>query len=105
MMRDGEPWFYAGEPVMRAEIVSFWDVVFNPSSVDRLTHTLIGAFIMGAFFIMSISAWYVLKNKHVEFAKRSFTGALILGTVFSLLQLVSGRRRAEPVFLALSLAG
>ncbi|HRN30334.1 MAG TPA: hypothetical protein PK890_11640, partial [Terrimesophilobacter sp.] len=31
----------------RAEIVDFWAMVFNPSSIDRLTHTLIGAFIMG----------------------------------------------------------
>ena len=97
MMRDGEPWFYAGEPVLRAEIVSFWDVVFNPSSVDRLTHTLIGAFIMGAFFIMSISAWYVLRDKHVEFAKRSFTGALLLGASFSLVQLVSGHSNATMI--------
>jgi cytochrome d ubiquinol oxidase subunit I len=97
MTRDGEPWFVDGEPMMRAEITSFWSLLFNPSTVDRLTHVLIGAFIMGAFFIMSISAYYILKNRHLEFAKRSFTGALIFATIFSLAQLVSGHSNAQMV--------
>src|SRR5262245_53673866 len=62
----------------RAEIVDFWELVFNPSSVNRLVHVWIGAFILGAFFVMSISAWYVLKKRHVDFAERSFKGALLL---------------------------
>lgn len=97
MMRDGKPWVVNGEPVMRAETLDFWAVVFNPSSVNRLTHTLIGAYIMGAFFIMSISAWYLLKERHVDFARRSFTGALISGTLFSLAQLVSGDTNGRMV--------
>ena len=97
MMRDGQPWMVDGEPIVRAEIVSFWEVVFNPSTLERLSHTLIGAFIMGAFFIMSISAYYLLKNKHRDFAKRSFTGALILASFFCLVQLVSGHSNAVMV--------
>ncbi len=98
MMRDDKPWFdSAGKPIMRAEVVDFWGVVFNPSTVERLTHTLIGAFLMGAFFIMSISAYYLLTRRHEEFARRSFTGALIFGTVFSLAQLVSGDSNSRMV--------
>ena len=71
MMRDGKPWFdSAGHPIMRAEVVDFWGVVFNPSTADRLIHTLIGAFVMGAFFVMSISAYYLLRRRHEEFARR-----------------------------------
>jgi cytochrome d ubiquinol oxidase subunit I len=58
----------------RAEVADFWSVVFNPSTVNRLTHTLIGAFVLGSFFIMSISAFYLLRRRHEEFARRSFTG-------------------------------
>jgi len=83
---------------VRAEIVDFWAMVFNPSSMHRLIHVLIGAFIMGSFFIMSISAWYLLKGKHLEFARRSFTGALLLAAVSSLAQLVSGDLQAKNVF-------
>ncbi len=97
MMRDGKPWFVDGKPIMRAEVVDFWAMVFNPSMIDRLVHTLIAAFLMGAFFVMSISAFYLLKKRHEEFARRSFTGALLLATIFSLAQLVSGHSNARMV--------
>jgi cytochrome d ubiquinol oxidase subunit I len=81
----------------RAEITDFWEMVFNPSSVDRLLHTLIGAFILGAFFVMSITAWYILKRRHVEVSKKSFTIALIIGTIASLSALLSGHHQANTV--------
>ncbi len=81
----------------RAEITSFWAVVFNPSAMIRLTHVLIGAFILGACFVMSISAWYLLKKKHEEFARRSFTVALWFAAVFSLAALVTGDLHAREV--------
>ena len=88
----------AGEPYLRAEITSFWQLVFNPSTVHRLVHVWIGSFIVGAFFIMSISAWYLLKRRHEEFARRSFTGALLLGTVASLAAAVSGHFQSRNVY-------
>jgi cytochrome d ubiquinol oxidase subunit I len=98
MVRDGQPLFIDGAPVLRAEIVNFWDLVFNPSTVQRLVHVWIGAFIMGTFFVMSISAWYLLKGKHQEFAKKSFSGALIFATIASLAALVSGHSQANNVY-------
>jgi cytochrome d ubiquinol oxidase subunit I len=98
MMRDGKPWADAlGKPIMRAEVVNFWGVVFSPSSADRLIHTLIGAYITGAFFVMSISAYYLLKKRHESFARRSFSGALLFATIFSLAQLYSGDSNAKMV--------
>jgi cytochrome d ubiquinol oxidase subunit I len=97
LTRDGKPWFIDGHPVMRAEVVQFWSVVFNPSTINRLAHTLIGAFILGAFFIMSISAYYLLRRRHEDFARRSFTGALMLATIFSCVQLISGDFNARMV--------
>jgi cytochrome d ubiquinol oxidase subunit I len=47
---------------------------------------------------MSISAWYLLKRRHEEFARRSFTGALILATVSSLAIAVSGDFQAKNVY-------
>jgi cytochrome d ubiquinol oxidase subunit I len=97
MVRDGRPWVVDGRPVVRAEVVDFWSVVLNPSTIDRLIHTLLGAVLMGAFFVMSISAYYLLRRRHEDFARRSFTGALLLATVFSLAQLVSGDSNARMV--------
>ncbi|MDX9759059.1 MAG: cytochrome ubiquinol oxidase subunit I [Bacteroidota bacterium] len=81
----------------RAEITDFWAMVFNPSSVDRLVHTLIGAFILGAFFVMSITAWYILHRRHERLAKQSFTIALVFGTIASLAALVTGHEQANTV--------
>jgi len=86
-----------GITYQRAEIVDFWAMVFNPSTMHRLIHVWLGAFILGAFFVMSISAWYLLKNRHLEFAKRSFIGGLLLATVSSLAQLLSGHLQAHNV--------
>ncbi|HYF48357.1 MAG TPA: cytochrome ubiquinol oxidase subunit I [Planctomycetota bacterium] len=86
-----------GVPVPRAETVDFWQLCFNPSTVERLTHTIGGAWVTGAFFVMSISAWYLLKGKHEEFAKRSFTGGLLFGTLASVLMGVTGHFNAKMV--------
>ncbi|QDU71111.1 cytochrome ubiquinol oxidase subunit I [Mucisphaera calidilacus] len=93
-----EPWVIDGTPVMRAEVTDFWAMVLNPSTAHRLTHVLLGCFIMGAFFILSICAWYILKNKHVDFARRSFAGALILATVSSVAIAISGHFQAQNVY-------
>jgi cytochrome d ubiquinol oxidase subunit I len=98
MLRDGKPLVIGGETVLRAEIVDFWALVFNPSTVHRLVHVWIGAFIFGSFFVMSISAWYLLKRQHEEFARRSFSGALVLGALASLAALVSGHFQADNVY-------
>ena len=63
----------------RAEITDFWAMVFNPSSMDRLCHTLCGAWQAGAFLVVSVSAWYLLKKRHVEFARASLRVGLVVG--------------------------
>jgi cytochrome d ubiquinol oxidase subunit I len=98
VLRGGEPWIVDGTPVMRAEIVDFWAMVFNPSSMHRLVHVWIGCFILGAFFVMSISAWYLLRGRHREFAERSFRGALVLGTLAALAAPISGHLQANNVY-------
>jgi len=86
-----------GQIFERAEIVDFWAMVFNPSSVIRLVHVWIGAAILGAFFVMSISAWYLLHGRHTEFARRSFTGGLLLASIACLAQMGSGHFAADAV--------
>jgi cytochrome d ubiquinol oxidase subunit I len=78
----------------QAVITDFWAVVFNPSSMNHLIHAVLGAFILGAFFVLSISAWYLLHGRHIEFARKSFTIALIFGAVTSLSMGLSGHFNA-----------
>jgi cytochrome d ubiquinol oxidase subunit I len=82
---------------VRAEIVDFWAMVFNPSSMIRLAHVLVGCYVLGAFVVMSVCAWYILKNRHVDFARRCFVLALMLATVSSIGQALLGSMSAEVV--------
>ena len=81
----------------KAVITDFWAMVFNPSSVDRIWHVWQGAFLAGIFLVLSVHAWYLLKGRHVEISKKAFKVTLIVGTIFSLLQLASGHSSAEGV--------
>lgn len=81
----------------RAVITDFWAMVFNPSSMVRFTHTIVGAFIQGAFLVMSVSAYYLIKKKHIDFAKQSFKIALGLALVASLVQPIIGHDHANVV--------
>ncbi|MCB9833714.1 MAG: cytochrome ubiquinol oxidase subunit I [Planctomycetes bacterium] len=95
LLRDGGPFVVDGQVQMRAEIDDFWAMVFNPSTIDRLVHVWLGAFVLGGFFTMSIAAWYLLRGRHEGFARRSFRGALVLASVASILLLVSGHEQAS----------
>lgn len=81
----------------RAEITDFWEMVFNPSSVDRIIHVWQGAFLAGAFLVLSVHAYYLIRGRYVEISTKAFKIALGVATVFSLTQLVSGHRSAVVV--------
>ncbi len=64
---------------MRMEMTDFWAVVFNPDAQAKFVHTASAGYVTGAMFVLSISAWYLLKGHNVEFAKRSFRVAAAFG--------------------------
>lgn len=80
-----------GEGASRHAIMkSWWEVMNNPSTLDRLAHVLIAAWLTGAFLVLSVSAYYLLKKRHLEFATKGFKLGMIVGSVAVLLQLWSG---------------
>jgi cytochrome bd ubiquinol oxidase subunit I len=83
--------------MMRAEVTDFWQVVFNPSTLERLSHTVCGAWCAAAFLVVSVSAWYLLKRKNMEFARASLKVGLTVALVASLLQAVTGHTSAQGV--------
>ena len=66
---------------IQAHITSFYDVVFNPSTVDRLTHALSGCRLAGATLVLSVSAWYILKKRFTGGSEKSFKVALVIGLI------------------------
>ncbi len=74
----------------RAEITDFWAMVFNPSSMARLTHVILGCWLAGAFLVISVSAYYMLKKRHLEFARNSMKIGLWVALISGILQAFAG---------------
>lgn len=74
----------------RAVITEFWEMVFNPSTVDRLCHVVLGCWLTGAFFVLSVSAYYFLKGRHTDIARPMMKLSLWIGMGSLILQLISG---------------
>ncbi|PTX91489.1 cytochrome ubiquinol oxidase subunit I [Opitutus sp. ER46] len=81
----------------RAEITDFWAMVFNPSSMDRLSHTLMGAWQAGAWLMVSVGAFYLLRRRHREFALTSVKLGLGVALIASLASLWTGHSSAQGV--------
>ncbi len=75
---------------MRMELISFSDIVFNTVAQDKFVHTVSAGYVTGSVFVLGISAWYLLKGKHVEFAKRSIRIASAFGLASALSVVVLG---------------
>lgn len=75
---------------MRMELDSIRDVIFNPVAQSKFVHTVSAGYVTGAIFVLAISAWYLLKGRHIEFAKRSATVAISFGLAAALSVVVLG---------------
>jgi cytochrome bd ubiquinol oxidase subunit I len=75
---------------MRMEMTSFYEVMFNPVAQSKFVHTVSAGYVTGAIFVLSISAYYLLKNRHMEIAKRSITVASSFGLAAALSVAVLG---------------
>ncbi|MBN9341481.1 MAG: cytochrome d terminal oxidase subunit 1 [Comamonadaceae bacterium SCN 68-20] len=75
---------------MRMEVDSFYDVLFNPVAQAKFVHTVSAGYTVAAIFVLGVSAWYLLKGRHTELAKRSMTVAASFGLAASLSVVVLG---------------
>lgn len=75
---------------MRMEITDFGAVLSNPVAQAKFVHTVSAGYVCAAVFVLGISAYYLLKGKHVALAKRSMTVAAAFGLAGSLSVVVLG---------------
>jgi cytochrome bd ubiquinol oxidase subunit I len=75
---------------MRMELASFSDVIFNPVAQAKFVHTVAAGYVVGSVFVLAISAWYLLRGRNVEIAKRSFRVAGSFGLACALSVVVLG---------------
>jgi cytochrome d ubiquinol oxidase subunit I len=75
---------------MRMEVTSFFDVVFNPVAQAKFVHTVSAGYVCASIFVLGVSAWYLIKGRHIEIAKRSMTVAASFGLASALSVVVLG---------------
>lgn len=75
---------------MRMELSSFYDVLFNPVAQAKFVHTISAGYVTGSVFILSISAFYLLRGRNLELAKRSIIVAAAFGLASALSVVVLG---------------
>ncbi len=82
----------------RAELTNFAEALFNHSTIIRFLHVIDGALITGGFFVVGLSAYYLLKKQHLAFAKKSMLFGLVFAFMASLLQFGLGHAHTIQVF-------
>ena len=71
---------------VRSEMASagaFWEVVTNPVAVSKFCHAVTSGWVTGGMFVVGVSAWYLLKGRHTEFARKSMLVGAIVGLIGS----------------------
>ena len=81
----------------RAVTTHFWQMIFNPSMLDRLCHVTIGCWLTGAFFVISVSAYYFLRRQHEAIARSMMRLGLWMAMISLILQLISGDSSARLI--------
>jgi cytochrome d ubiquinol oxidase subunit I len=75
---------------MRMEVTDFAAVLFNPVAQSKFVHTVSAGYVTGAMFVLSISAFYLLRGRHRGLAIRSMTVAASFGLASALSVVVLG---------------
>jgi cytochrome d ubiquinol oxidase subunit I len=75
---------------LRMEMTSFADVFFNPVAQVKFVHTVAAGYVTGSMFVLGISSWYLLNNRDIGFARRSFSIASAFGLASILSVIVLG---------------
>jgi cytochrome d ubiquinol oxidase subunit I len=66
---------------MRMELHSFTDLLFSADAQSKFVHTSIAGYVTAAMFVAGISAYYMLKKRHMDMARRSFRMAALFGVL------------------------
>ena len=81
----------------RAELVDFSAVVFSPYAWLKFFHTIMSGYIVGAFFVMGVAAYHIMKKNQLDFFKKSFKMAAIFGLIVSIGIAIIGDFHAKEV--------
>ncbi|MEG1498727.1 MAG: cytochrome ubiquinol oxidase subunit I [Bacteroidales bacterium] len=81
----------------RNEMTDFAAVVFSSTAINKFTHTVSSSFVLAAIFVVGISAWFLLKNRHSKMAWKSIKVASVVGLLGVLATAYTGHSSAYDV--------
>lgn len=81
----------------RNEMDDFWAVLFSPTAMNKFFHTVTSAYTLSACFVIGVSSWFILKKRHLEFARKSILLASVFGFLSILLTIFTGDTSARDV--------
>jgi len=81
----------------RNEMTNFWDVALSQVAVNKFLHTVTSSFLLASVFVIGVSAWFLLRNKEVLFAKRSSVVASVFGVIAAIATIFTGDSSARKV--------
>jgi cytochrome bd ubiquinol oxidase subunit I len=79
----------------RAELTDFFAVVTQRFAILEFVHTVGGAWILGGFFVLGISAWHLARQSHVSVFKKSFQVAAVWTLAMCVFEMFQGHLNAE----------
>lgn len=81
----------------RNEMTNFWDVFLSHTAVNKFLHTITSSFLLASIFVIAVSAWFLLRNRNVLFAKKSTLVASVFGLIAALATIGTGDTSARII--------
>ncbi len=81
----------------RNEMIDFWEILFSPIGINKFLHTITSAYVLASIVVIGISSYYLLKNRHSLFAKKSIIVAAVFGLLASFYLIATGDGSAKQV--------
>lgn len=81
----------------RAEMTDFFALLLNPNVQVQFPHTVLAGFTTAAFFVMGISAYHLMRKQNIEFFRRSFQMAAIVGAFAIIMVGLTGHSQAQEM--------
>ncbi|WP_342589415.1 cytochrome ubiquinol oxidase subunit I [Symbiobacterium terraclitae] len=83
----------------RAELVNFWEVLFNPYAWYTYVHTIFACYSVGAFFVLAVAAYHLLRRRNVDMMKASLRIATVFAIIATLGNAITGHFNGQNVAL------
>lgn len=81
----------------RFEMQNIWEVILSPVAISKFTHATSSGFTLAALFVIGVSSWFLLQERHQKMAKRSMVVAAIFGLLSSIFVATTGDEAAYSI--------